>query len=83
MKVPPGEYFVMGDNRENSRDSRYWGTVPRGYIKGKAMLVYWSYEADEQAYATTSVSDSLTQFGNVVLHFFTRTRWGRTFHIIE
>jgi signal peptidase I len=83
MKVPPGEYFVMGDNRENSRDSRYWGTVPRGYIKGKAMLVYWSYEADEEAYATTSVSDSLTQFGNVILHFFTRTRWGRTLHVIE
>lgn len=82
-EVPAGEYFVMGDNRENSRDSRYWGTVPRSHIKGKAMLVYWSYAADEQTYATSGVSDSLTQFGNVILHFFTRTRWDRTLKIIE
>lgn len=83
MGVPAGEYFVMGDNRENSRDSRYWGTVPRGYIKGRAMLVYWSYNGDEDTYTSTGMSDSLAQFGNVMLHFFTRTRWERTFHIIR
>jgi signal peptidase I len=83
IEVPPGEFFVMGDNRENSRDSRYWGTVPRAYIKGKAMLVYWSYESDEQSYVSTGLADSLRQFGNVILHFFTRTRWERTFQIIR
>jgi signal peptidase I len=83
MEVPPGEFFVMGDNRENSRDSRYWGTVPRAYVKGKAMLVYWSYESDEQSYVSTGLTDSLRQFGNVILHFFTRTRWERTFRIIR
>jgi signal peptidase I len=83
IEVPPGEFFVMGDNRENSRDSRYWGTVPRAYIKGKAMLVYWSYESDEQSYVSSGLADSLRQFGNVILHFFTRTRWERTFRIIR
>ncbi len=42
VKVPPGHYFVMGDNRDNSQDSRYWGFLPRDYIKGKALMVYWS-----------------------------------------
>lgn len=83
MEVPAGEYFVMGDNRENSRDSRYWGTVPRSHIKGKAMLVYWSYEADEQIYDRGDTAGSLSDFGNVILHFFTRTRWERTFKIIQ
>jgi signal peptidase I len=83
VDVPAGEYFVMGDNRENSRDSRYWGTVPRSHIKGKAMLVYWSYEAEEQPYDSAGISDSLTQFGNVILHFFTRTRWERTLKVIQ
>jgi signal peptidase I len=83
IEVPAGEFFVMGDNRENSRDSRYWGTVPRAYVKGKAMLVYWSYESDEQSYVSTGLTDSLRQFGNVILHFFTRTRWERTFRIIR
>jgi len=80
--VPENEYFAMGDNRENSRDSRYWGAVPRSHIKGKAMLVYWSYESDEQEYTSDSVGERLTQFGNVFLHFFTRTRWSRTLKVI-
>ncbi len=81
--VPDNEYFVMGDNRENSRDSRYWGAVPRSYIKGKAMLVYWSYESDEQSFTAGSVSERLKQFGNVILYFFTRTRWNRTLQVIQ
>ena len=83
VTVPADEFFVMGDNRENSRDSRYWGTVPRSHIKGKAMLVYWSYEADEDIYDRSDAATSLTDFGNVILHFFTRTRWDRTFKIIR
>ena len=80
--VPEGEYFAMGDNRENSRDSRYWGSVPASHIKGKAMLVYWSYESGDQEYVGGGVRERLMQFSNVLLHFFTRTRWNRTFKII-
>ncbi|OFV91651.1 MAG: signal peptidase I [Acidobacteria bacterium RIFCSPLOWO2_12_FULL_65_11] len=46
VTVPPNQYFVMGDNRDNSQDSRYWGFLPREYIKGKALLIYWSYDDD-------------------------------------
>ena len=83
IDVPENEYFVMGDNRENSRDSRYWGTVPRPLVKGKAMFVYWSYESNEQSFISSGVADRLMQFGNVILHFFTRTRWERTFKLIH
>jgi signal peptidase I len=46
VTVPPGHFFVMGDNRDNSQDSRYWGFLPRGYIKGKALVIYWSYDGE-------------------------------------
>jgi signal peptidase I len=46
VKVPADQYFMMGDNRDNSQDSRYWGYLPRDYVKGKALMIYWSYEGD-------------------------------------
>jgi len=46
VTVPPKYYFVMGDNRDNSQDSRYWGFLPRDYVKGRALVIYWSYEAE-------------------------------------
>jgi signal peptidase I len=55
--VPPGHYFAMGDNRDNSLDSRYWGFVPKGLIVGKPVVVYWSYEAESDAYRQTEVRD--------------------------
>ena len=50
VTVPPNQYFMMGDNRDNSQDSRYWGFLPRDYIKGKALVIYWSYEAEREDY---------------------------------
>jgi signal peptidase I len=73
--VPAGALFMMGDNRENSADSRYWGFVPREYVVGKPLVVYWSFDAPTEELEEWSVSHVL----DVTLHFFTKTRWERMF----
>jgi len=83
FQVPPGQYFAMGDNRDNSQDSRYWGPVPREYLLGKALVIYWSYETPKGEYLQTSLSDRIGQLTDVVLNFFTKTRWRRTFKVIR
>jgi signal peptidase I len=83
LVVPPGEYFMMGDNRHNSLDSRYWGFVPRENIVGRPLFNYWSFRTPESQYEQTSMADSLHWMGHIVLHFFTETRWNRTFHVIR
>ena len=55
VTVPPDQFFVMGDNRDNSQDSRYWGFLPRGHVKGKALMIYWSYEGDDMGSIFTKV----------------------------
>ncbi len=81
--VPPDSYFAMGDNRDNSLDSRYWGFVPRDYIIGKPLLIYWSYRASTEDLAGTSVGSLVAHFIDLGEHFFTRTRWDRTCRIIR
>jgi signal peptidase I len=83
VTVPADQYFVMGDNRDNSQDSRYWGFLPRHYIKGKALLIYWSYESDREDYQDEGAGATLKSLGSVFAHFFTRTRWDRMFHQIR
>ncbi len=80
--VPESEYFVMGDNRDRSNDSRYWGTVPRALIKGRAFLVYWSFRGTPPA-PGSPLSARLKELSNVVLKFFPRTRWDRTFLVVD
>jgi signal peptidase I len=84
VKVPSGHYFVMGDNRDNSQDSRYWGFLPRDYIKGRALMVYWSYESGRDDYQDADgLVERMKGFASVAVHFFTRTRWDRLFHQIR
>ena len=82
LVVPPGMYFMMGDNRHRSLDSRYWGFVPRESIIGRPLFNYWSFKTpDEQMYKTT-MRDRISWMTHVALHFFSDTRWARTFHRI-
>jgi signal peptidase I len=83
VRVPDGQYFVMGDNRDNSQDSRYWGFLPRHFIKGRALMIYWSYESGGEQDAGDGVGATVRQLFSVVTHFFTRTRWERVFQQIH
>jgi len=83
VTVPADRYFVMGDNRDNSQDSRYWGFLPRDYVKGKALLIYWSYESGREDYIDEGLGASVKRLASVVTHFFTKTRWERLFHQIR
>ncbi len=79
LVVPPGSYFAMGDNRDNSLDSRYWGLVPRENITGKPLIVFWSYDAP-----TEDLKDyNMHHLVDLALHFFTKTRWNRTLKLIR
>lgn len=73
--VPADSLFVMGDNRDNSSDSRYWGFVPRSYVVGKPLFVYWSYDAPTEEI----LHWNLPHIVDVAEHFFTKTRWDRMF----
>jgi len=75
--IPPDSFFVMGDNRDNSNDSRYWGFVDRNSIIGKPLFVYWSYESDPWNGAVMSYKEWLQSYASIGFHFFSRTRWFR------
>jgi signal peptidase I len=83
VTVPADQYFVMGDNRDNSQDSRFWGFLPRHYIKGKALMIYWSYEATGREAPGDGFGATLKRTFSVVTNFFTGTRWERLFKQIH
>ncbi len=83
QRVPENSLFCMGDNRDNSRDSRSWGFVPRDHLKGRAFMIWWSYDEDRDAYLRTSAADRIRGIWSKITHLFTKSRWERTFQIIR
>jgi signal peptidase I len=83
LVVPPGQYFVMGDNRTISMDSRFWGFVPRENIVGRPLFVYWSIKMQDSGIEEKPLSDQAQSTIHEFIHFFDETRWSRTFHPIH
>jgi signal peptidase I len=80
-RVPPDSYFMMGDNRDESNDSRFWGSVPRTYVKGRVNLNYWSYGGDPPLAEWQGWPAQLRHLGRTAAGFFPQTRWNRTFDL--
>jgi signal peptidase I len=83
FQVPPDSFFGMGDNRDNSLDSRYWGAIPRANIFGRPGIIYWSYEAEPNSHIWRGPVAKLRQLAEVAIHFFSRTRWDRMFTLVR
>jgi len=84
VRVPPGSYFCLGDNRDNSHDSRFWGMVPANHLKGRALVIYWSFEEEApEVAAWPRAAGRLRRLAHVALGFFSHTRWERTFRLVR
>lgn len=83
LVVPAGQYFMMGDNRHNSADSRYWGFVPRANIVGRPLFIYWSFRSNEEDYDRSTMTARVAWMIHIATHLFTDTRWSRSLHVVR
>jgi signal peptidase I len=81
--VPEGNYFVMGDNRDDSLDSRYWGFVPQENIVGRPLLIYWSMRSPDPEPGAVTTGDKLYRFLYAMSHMIQITRWDRTLRLVQ
>ena len=83
LVVPPDHYFAMGDNRDNSLDSRYWGFVPKSNMIGRPLVVFWSFNVPEETGEPKPIPDRVVSFLHTTIHFFGLTRWNRIFRLVH
>lgn len=83
LVVPPNHIFAMGDNRDVSLDSRYWGFVPFENVIGRPMFIYWSFDTPREEYESHAMGERLESLLNAGLHFFDQTRWSRMFRVVR
>jgi signal peptidase I len=83
LVVPPDNYFGMGDHRDVSLDSRYWGFIPRENIVGRPLFIYWSFDTPSDQYERKQAGERFSFLLHVIVHFFDKTRWNRMFHLVR
>jgi signal peptidase I len=83
LVVPPDSYFAMGDNRDVSYDSRYWGFIPRENVIGRPLFIYWSFQTPPNQYLQKEFTERVGFIAHVVIHFFDETRWRRTLRVVQ